>query len=95
MKNGKMGKKKIFPLLLTFLFVFLLAGISYVWVNFQRTQMGYELSELKKEIGLIEEHNRKLKLEIAFLKSPESLEYKAVKEFGLRPPLPEQVVFLP
>ena len=95
MKKGKREKMKIFPLLLILLFVFLLVGISHVWVNFQRTQMGYELSELKKEIGRIEEYNRKLKLEIAFLKSPERLEYKAVKEFGLRPPLPEQVVFLP
>jgi cell division protein FtsL len=95
MKNGKKEKKKIFPLLLILLFVLLSAGISYVWINFQRTQMGYELSELKKEIGRIEGYNRKLKLEIAFLKSPEKLEYKAVKEFGLRPPSPEQVVFLP
>ena len=95
MKNGKKEKKKILPFLVTLLFAFLSAGAFHVWVNFQRTQMGYELSELKKEMGSIEEYNRKLKLEIAFLKSPDNLEGKAVKEFGLRSPMPEQVVFLP
>jgi cell division protein FtsB len=57
--------------------------------------MGYTLTELKREIARIEEHNRKLKLEIAFLRSPEYLEHKAVKELGLRHPLLEQVIFLP
>ncbi|HUU41812.1 MAG TPA: cell division protein FtsL [Desulfatiglandales bacterium] len=94
-KKGKANNMGIFPFLLVLLFIFLLAGVSYVWVNFQRTQIGYELSELKNEIARIEEYNRKLTLEIAFLKSPELLEDKAVKDFGLRLPLPEQVVFLP
>ncbi len=57
--------------------------------------MGYTLSQLKKEILQIEEYDRKLKLEIAFLKSPEHLEDRAVKVFGLRQPLPEEIVFLP
>jgi hypothetical protein len=53
------------------------------------------LSQLKKEILQIEEYKRKLKLEIAFLRSPEHLENKAVKEFGLIHPLPKQIIFLP
>jgi len=77
------------------LFLFLLAGIFHVWVNFKRTQTGYELSRLKRDIAQITEYNRKLKLELAFMKSPELLEDKAIREFGLRHPLPEQVVFLP
>jgi len=76
-------------------FLFLLAGISHVWVNFKRTQTGYELSQLKREIAREQEYNRKLKLEIAYLKSPKHLEGKAVKEFGLRHPSPKQVVYLP
>jgi hypothetical protein len=36
-----------------------------------------------------------LKLEIASLKSPEFLEDRAIREFGLIHPLPEQIVFLP
>jgi cell division protein FtsL len=92
--RGK-GSIRIFHFLVVMLFLFLLVGISHVWVNFKRTQMGYTLSQLKKEILQIEEYKRKLKLEIAFLRSPEHLENKAVKEFGLIHPLPKQIVFLP
>jgi cell division protein FtsL len=93
-------KKKIdrirFIHFLTALFlIVLLAGIFHVWVNFKRTQTGYELSQLKREIEKEEEYTRKLKLEIAYLKSPKHLEDRAVKEFGLRHPSPEQVVYVP
>ena len=86
---------KLFRLSAIMLLLVLLAGIAHVWVNFKRTQMGYTLTRLKREILEMEEYNRKLKLEIAFLKSPESLENKAIKEFGLQHPSVKQVVFLP
>ena len=75
--------------------VILLAGVLYVWVSFKRTQTGYGLTQLKREITQLEEYHRKLKLEVAYLKSPEYLENKAVKELGLKRPVPEQIVFLP
>lgn len=94
------GKKKREPIrfihFLGALFLLvLLAGVSHVWVNFKRTQTGYELSQLKREIAREEEYHRKLKLEIAYLKSPKHLEDKAVKELGLRHPSPQQVVYVP
>jgi len=95
MNKKKNGSIRLFHFFAIMLFLFLLAGISHVWVNFNRTQIGYSLSRTKKEIGQIREHNRKLKLEIASLKSTERLENKAGKEFGLRYPLPQQTVFLP
>jgi cell division protein FtsL len=76
-------------------FVVLVAGIFHVWVNFKRTQTGYELSRLKREIAREEEYNRKLKLELAYLRSPQYVESKALKEFGLRHPSPKQMVYLP
>ena len=95
MKKKKRESTRMFHFLVPMLFLFLVAGISHVWVNFKRTQTGYTLSQLKKEIIEIEGYNRKLKLEIAFLKSPEFLEERAMREFGLKHPLPEQIVFLP
>jgi len=94
-KKGKREPIRLFHFFVVMLFLFLSAGISHVWVNFKRTQTGYTLSQLKKEIVQIEEYNRKLKLEIASLKSPEFLEDRAIREFGLIHPLPEQIVFLP
>ena len=95
MSKKKNGSTSLFHFFAMMLFLFLFVGVSHVWVNSKRTQMGYSLSQIKKETGQIREYNRKLKLEIASLKSPECLENKAGKEFGLRYPLPQQIVFLP
>ena len=77
------------------LFFFMGSGISYVWSNFERTQIGYDVSQLKKEEMRLKEINRKLRLELALLRSPLNLEPKAVKDLGLRQPTSEQIVMLP
>lgn len=82
-------------LIILLLFFFMGSGIGYVWSNFERTQIGYDLSQLKKEEMRLEEINRKLRLELALLRSPHNLEPKAVEELGLRQPTPEQIVMLP
>jgi cell division protein FtsL len=82
-------------LIIIMLFLFMGTGIGYVWSNFERTQIGYDLSQLKKEEMRLKEINRKLRLELALLRSPQYLETKAVNELGLRQPTPEQIVMLP
>ena len=82
-------------LIILMLFFFMGSGISYVWSNFEKTQIGYDLSQLKREEMRLREINRKLRLELALLKSPQNLEPKAVKYLGLRQPAPEQIVTLP
>ena len=76
-------------------FFFMGTGISYVWSNFERTQIGYDLSQLKKEEMRLKEINRKLRLELALLRSPQNLEPKAIRNLGLRQPTPEQIIMLP
>lgn len=95
MNKKKSGSTNLFHFFAIMLFLFLLAGISHVWVNSTRTQIGYSLSNIKKEIQQNREYNRKLKLEIASLRAPGRLEVKAGKEFGLRYPLSQQIVFVP
>ena len=70
-------------------------GISYVWSNFERTQIGYDLSQLKKEEMRLKEVNRKIRLELAILKSPQNLEATAIRKLGLRQPSAEQIIILP
>jgi cell division protein FtsL len=77
------------------LFLFMGSGIGYVWSNFERTQMGYDISQLRKEEMRLREINRKLRLELAVLKSPQHLEAVAVKRLGLRQPSPEQIIVMP
>jgi cell division protein FtsL len=71
------------------------SGIGYVWSNFERTQIGYDLSQLKKEEFRLREIHKKLTLELAFLKSPANLEAQAVRNLGLQQPRPEQIIVLP
>ncbi|RLB24377.1 MAG: hypothetical protein DRG76_01685 [Deltaproteobacteria bacterium] len=70
-------------------------GIGFVWSNFETTQIGYDLTQLKKEELRLQELNRKLRLELAFLKSPENLHARAVKKLGLHQPRPKQIIVLP
>lgn len=86
--------RKIF-LVIFMLFLFMGSGIGYVWSNFERTQIGYDLSKLKKEEMALREINRKLRLELATLKSPQYLETIATKKLGLRQPTLEQIIVLP
>lgn len=89
-----MTTRQIF-LTIFMLFFFMGSGIGYVWSNFEKTQIGYDLSQLKKEEIRLTEINRKLRLELAVLKSPQNLEAIAVQELGLRQPSYEQIVILP
>jgi len=87
-----MTRKQI---LLTTLMLFLLMGssISHVWSNFEMTQRGYDISQLKNEERKLMDINRKLRLDLAILKSPQKLEARA-KKLGLKQPSPEQIIVL-
>lgn len=89
-----MTARQVF-LIVFMLFLFMGSGIGYVWSNFERTQIGYDLSFLKKEEMRLREVNRKLRLDLAVLKSTKNLEYIAVQKLGLRQPSPKQIVVLP
>jgi len=82
-------------LIIGLLIAFMGSGIGFVWSNHEKTQIGYDIAELKKEEMRLLEINRKLRLEIALLKSPANLEAHAVKRLGLRQPKPDQIVVLP
>ncbi len=69
-------------------------GIGYVWSNFEGTQIGYDISRLQQEELRLKELNRKLRLELATLKSPQHLE-GAARSLGLKAATPEQIIILP
>ena len=87
-------RRQVF-LIIVMLFLFMGSSIGYVWSNFERTQIGYNLSLLKKEEMKQREINQKLRLELAVLKSPQYLEDVAIRKLGLRQPSPDQVIVLP
>ena len=82
-------------ILIAFLLVlFMSSGIGYVWSNYEGTQIGFDLSRLQKDERALLELNKKLKVELATLKSPQNLE-AAARSLGLKDAAPEQIVFLP
>ena len=76
-------------------FLFMGSSIGYVWSNFERTQIGYDLSQLKKEEMRLREINRKLRLDLAVSRSARNMEALAIGKLGLRQPSPEQIIVLP
>jgi cell division protein FtsL len=93
-RHFRLTRKQVL-LTILMLFIFMGSSIGYVWSNFERTQLGYDLSQLKQEELRLRETNRKLRLELALLKSPQNLEAVAVEKLGLRPPASEQIIVLP
>jgi len=90
---GLSGRQVFFVVLMV---IFLLGtGIGFVWSNFETTQIGYDITQLKKEELRLRDLNKKLHLELAYLKSPQNLHSRAVKKLGLRQPRPDQIVVLP
>ena len=98
-KNTRSRKRVLFTRKQVFLVFFMLiifmgSGIGYVWSNFETTQIGYDLSELKQRELRQKEINRKLRLELATLTSPKRLELLATQRFHLKQPTPDQIIVL-
>jgi cell division protein FtsL len=77
------------------LLVFLIGGsLFYVWSRIQVIQVGYEISNALKEERALAEANKRMRLEIATLKSYTRIEKIAVEELGMGKPKPDQVIVI-
>jgi hypothetical protein len=65
-------------------------GLSTVWVNTQRTNIGYELKRAQLRLSEFSSHSSKLEVERDKLLSPYYLERKA-RELGMRNAQPGQI----
>ncbi len=65
--------------------------LTYVWQEVQRVRLAYEIEELRALRGELDELNRRLKVEIASLRSLARIEQKARAELGLELPRGNQV----
>ena len=87
-------KSKLLPLLTFFVFFLIVASLFYVWSRIQVIQLGYEISNTSKEGKGLVEANKKLRLEIATLKSYTRIERIAMEELRMAKPKPEQVIVI-
>jgi cell division protein FtsL len=94
-RKKAIGIKSNLLLLFTLLLLFLIGGsLFYVWSRIQVIQLGYEISNALKAERTLTEENKKLRLEIATLKSYARIEKVAVEELRMAKPKPEQVIVI-
>ncbi len=74
--------------------VFIGCSLFYVWAHHQVITLGYEISQAAQDEQELLKLNKKLRLELAGLKSPARIEGKAVKEFGFIKPQKEQIIIV-
>ena len=74
--------------------LFVGGSLFYVWSRIQVIRLGYDISSALKEEKALAETNKKLRLEIATLKSYERIERLAVEELRMAKPKPQQVIVI-
>ena len=90
-KGRKLNLLMLFSLLM---FFFIGGSLFYVWSRVQVIQLGYEISNALKEERALTEANKKLRVEIATLKSYSRIEKLALEELRMAKPKPEQVIVI-
>ena len=86
------GSRVVF---LVLFLLFLIGGsLFYVWSRIQVIQVGYKISNALKEERALAEANKRLRLEIAMLKSYARIEKIAVEELRMVKPKPDQVIVI-
>jgi cell division protein FtsL len=94
-KVRRKGIKLNLLILFTLLMFFFIGGsLFYVWSRIQVIQRGYEISNALKVERTLTETNKKLRLEIATLKSYSRIEKLALEELRMAKPKPEQVIVI-
>lgn len=74
--------------------VFIGCSLSYVWSHHQIIALGYEVSQAAREEQELLQENKKLRLELAALKSPARIERMASRDLGLVAPQKEQLIIV-
>jgi cell division protein FtsL len=92
--KAKGRKLNLFILFTLLMLLFIGGSLFYVWSRIQVIQLGYEVSNALKKERSLTEANKKLRLEIATLKSYGRIEKFAVEELKMVKPKPEQVIVI-
>ena len=93
-KDDVVKARFLFRILFLVAFMAILS-LFYIWSRVQIVQYGYDINALKSRQYQLVEANKKIKMEVATLKSPRRIEKGAVEKLGMRPMAPEQIRTLP
>ena len=75
--------------------VFLTGGglLAYTWIHIEILRTGYLVTKLDQQLAVLQEEERRHRLEAARLTRPDRLENRARQELGMTPPTLEQTLF--
>lgn len=80
---------------LVLLAAFFLPGVLiYIWLHVQEVNLGYDMAKAQKQKRELLETNKKLRIQLANLKSPERIEGIALTKLGLKTPEKGQIEIL-
>jgi cell division protein FtsL len=71
-----------------------LAFLGYTWLHLELLGSGYRIEALEQQLNELERRQRHLRLEAAYLASPQRIESRATGELGMRAPELSQLVFV-
>lgn len=74
--------------------VLTLGCVFYVWQRYQYVRLGFEVSLLSQRKQALEAQLEPMEVELQYLSRLERIETLAVKQLGMKPPQPRQVILL-
>jgi cell division protein FtsL len=74
--------------------VFLGCALFSVWAHHQVISLGYEISKANQEEQELLQMNKKLRLEVAALKSPNRIQGTAMRDLGFANPQKDQLIIV-
>ena len=81
-------------LVIAAVFPLALGLLVYTWLQLEALRVGYRIESLERRNHQLQQVERQLRLEAAYLSNPQRLAERAGKELGLEAPRLEQVIFL-
>ena len=81
--------------MILFFIIMMAEALFYTWCRVQCREAGYKIAEAKKEHNHLIAVQKRLRVELAGLKSPERIAGIAKTEFGLVMPGPGQTIIIP
>ena len=69
-------------------------ALLFVWTRIRVVQMGYEVSQINRQVSELVRQKNTLEADVARLKSPERLESVASQYFKMRLPQGDEIIFV-
>jgi cell division protein FtsL len=82
----------MFRFLMVCMVLLTVVSVFHVWSRFKLIDLNLEISDLNRQLKEAEQEQKRLKLEVASLKTPSRIETIAKEELGMALPTEQQVI---